>query len=403
MDKRLCDLVEIATNNRSCVLLKVKDGTPPADLIKLGFDGNETLLRLMKNPTNPSVTIFHKEGPPVTMSYGSSTTVVSGPLKAMRDQIVEAVTLDFGIYVTGEGRHGKSYDELVSATLGERDLSSRRNHELQSGGHCYSLFVNEQHVASIDAGEYGRWMEERGIKPIAQARYGAKEIGYLMPRDEALERPFEETFSQAGQREHDERNFPFSREIEDAFARFQSKDGWRGLTAEEAVSEFVRFAKREPERTQGPAERQGTNKQRIADEKPPVQIGELDGGLVYPGHADRGPVFVDEAAFRAKEGVCYIPASGFEDITGDEDPGAYPLELCTFYTHQDFMELCHGSQKTAQALFDRLDGRSPETIFLEMRGRSLDDLIREAKGKSAERSDRTRPQPPNDRKHGPER
>lgn len=377
MNVRLCDLVKLESNDLSCVLLKIKDETIPTDLIKLGFDGNETYLRLMKDPTNPSVTVFRKEGQPITMNYGSSTTVVSGPLRSIRDQIIEAVTLDFGIYVTGEHHRGKSYDELVSATLGERDVNSSRHYELQSGDRYRSLFVNDQHVALIEPAKYDHWMKVRGINPIAQARYDNREIGYLMPRDEALERPFSETFERANPSEQD---IPLSQAIDRAYALFDSGADWQGLSSKEAVSKFTKFAKREIELAQIPTGHQEASK------KPLVKVGEIDDDLVYPGYTDMGPYYLSEAAFNAKEGVCYIPTSGFEDITGDEEPGAYPLELCDYYTHQDFIGLSHGSQEMAQALFDHLDGRSPETIILEMEALSLDDLIDKAADRAAEKN-----------------
>lgn len=377
MNVRLCDLVELESNDRSCALLKIKDDTIPTDLIKLGFDGNETYLRLMKDPTNPSVTIFRKEGQPITMNYGSSTTVVSGPLKSMRRQIIEAVTLDFGIYVTGEHHRGKDYDELVSATLGERTLNSRRHYELQSGGRFCSLFVNDQHVALIEPEKYESWMKDRGIIPIAQARYDNQEIGYLMPRDEALERPFSETFERANQ---NEQNADLSQAIDRAYTLFDLKTGWQGLSTKEAISEFTRFAKREVELAQISAGHQEAGKE------PLVRVGEIEDDLVYPGYTDVGPYYLNEAAFNAKEGVCYIPTSGFVDITGDKEPGAYPLELCDYYTHQDLVNVSHGSQKTARTLFDQLDGRPPETIILEMEAISLDDLIDKAADRAAEKN-----------------
>lgn len=63
-------------------------------------------------------------------------------------------------------------------------------------------------------------------------------------------------------------------------------------------------------------------------------------------------MFKDTAAFKKKEGVCYIPESGKDK-----------------YTYQDFLDISMGNEKLAAVLFSLVNWQSPESVF--------DELLRE--------------------------
>lgn len=179
MEKRLCDLVQLVENNHSCAILEVKPDTKPFDLIRLGgFNGDETMFRVSKDPDTISVTIFREGEKPFSMSYGGSVTLVSENEKTMRRLILECVNLDYGIF-TDRPYGGMDFDMLVEETSGERTLDSPRRFDLRRGGADCSLFVNDQHIALIDKDKLETWLGDRNIQMevINEGRWG--DVGYL--------------------------------------------------------------------------------------------------------------------------------------------------------------------------------------------------------------------------------
>ena len=66
----------------------------------------------------------------------------------------------------------------------------------------------------------------------------------------------------------------------------------------------------------------------------------------------------DWDAFKAKEGICYVPEAG--DAT---------------YTYQDILEIAKGKHGLAVEIFGLCDWQHPETIFDEMfRDEEIDEL-----------------------------
>ena len=95
---KLKDLVEVKTNNSECVVLKVKDDVR-MDLIALGFNGDEELIRLSKGDTN-TCTVWDKDGKSYSWHWGlGGYTLVSDSMDRKRKKIVEAIVKDFGIFV----------------------------------------------------------------------------------------------------------------------------------------------------------------------------------------------------------------------------------------------------------------------------------------------------------------
>lgn len=94
---KLKDLVEVAVNNRECVVLKVKGGRK-MDLISLGcFDGDETMIRLTKGDT-VTCTVFRKNGRTLSWHWGfGSRTLVSPQVETMGRMIQSCIEQDFGI------------------------------------------------------------------------------------------------------------------------------------------------------------------------------------------------------------------------------------------------------------------------------------------------------------------
>lgn len=176
MEKRLCDMVYIAENNKECVVLAVKDDVKPIDLIRLGgFDGTETMFRVTKGSSQSTITIFRGDGRPESIEVGSTTSRLSGSMRKARSEILECVGLDFGIFTRGEWHNGHSFDEMVEMTSGSRDLDSPRKFELyRTGGSC-SLFVNNMHIAHIDYKNLDEWLADRNIRIEIQEtkRFGA--------------------------------------------------------------------------------------------------------------------------------------------------------------------------------------------------------------------------------------
>lgn len=183
MEKRLCDLCELVENNKYGAVLAVKEDTQPFDLIRLGgFDGDERMFRMSKDPDTVSITVFRDGRPPYTMSYGASNSLVTQSEKRVRNQVMECVNLDFGIF-TDRPFGGKDFDLLVGETCGERTLDSPRHFELQHGAGYFSLFVNGQHIALIDKGKLESWLDERNIRLDITRSNGRTDWGTMRRRD----------------------------------------------------------------------------------------------------------------------------------------------------------------------------------------------------------------------------
>lgn len=117
--KRLSELVEIATNNEECVVLKVKENTA-LDMISLGcFDGDELMLRLTKGDTH-TATIF-RESHNESWRWGlGGYTLVSKKVENGGRLIQECIEEDFGIYM-GKNRN------RIHKTLHIKTLSDKTN------------------------------------------------------------------------------------------------------------------------------------------------------------------------------------------------------------------------------------------------------------------------------------
>ena len=166
MTKRLCELFQIESNTKDCVVFTLKPETSPLDLVKLGgFEGHECMLRMSKNRDTTCITVFRDGDEPYHMNYGSSTTLVGEDRRKVRDLIMEMANLDFGIVTGGRGvRSGSDFDRLVERTSGPRDLDSLREFELiKTPAGDGSLFVNNQHVAHVCVRDIDQWLAERNI------------------------------------------------------------------------------------------------------------------------------------------------------------------------------------------------------------------------------------------------
>ena len=191
MKKRLAQLCDVVENDENVVILAVKEGTKPFDLIRLGFTGTETMFRMTKERENTSVTIFKEDEKPFSMSMGSrGTTVVSEGMRIARNLIVEAVHLDFGIVT--HGAYANRFREAVAATVGTRDLDSHRYFELQRASAYCSLWVNQGHIANIPHAELDDWLAARNIKlNIEHTRTSGccpVDVGTMERADRILER-----------------------------------------------------------------------------------------------------------------------------------------------------------------------------------------------------------------------
>lgn len=94
---KLKDIVEVAVNNRECVVLKVKEGHE-MDLISLGcFDGDETMFRLTKGE-DVTCTVFRKDAKPFSWDWGiSGYTMVADKVTKMGRMVQSCIEREFGI------------------------------------------------------------------------------------------------------------------------------------------------------------------------------------------------------------------------------------------------------------------------------------------------------------------
>lgn len=241
--KRLCDLVNLEENSRSCVVLTMKPETKPLDLIRLGgFDGSETMFRMTKDPHTTSISVFRDGQPPYHMNYGSSNTLVEEGCRKVRNLVMECVNLDFGI-PTHEPIIMSSFDVMVDKTSGERNLDSPRHFELKRASSYSSLFVNEQHIANIPHEQLNTWLAERNIrleildvehKGSVDVKKGNMCRAFAPEQQQGIEAPAEPSGAQ-------ER---YERAIDEAGKAFLVEGGWQGKDAAGVVQAFAEFAKK---------------------------------------------------------------------------------------------------------------------------------------------------------------
>ena len=189
MEKRLRDLTELVYNSPEYAILQVKRDTEPLDLIKLGFRGNETLMRVSKGPETVLVNVFSDDAPPLRIARGSENTV-DRELSGMARKILECVNLDYGIVTNS---YAKNFQELVENTSGYRDLGYARRYSINvNGAGRYALAVNGQNLGSFKTMEKAsEWVGSRGYQGIAMPdgadSNGTVEMGYLELSPEAKE------------------------------------------------------------------------------------------------------------------------------------------------------------------------------------------------------------------------
>lgn len=236
--KRLCDLVNLEENSRSCVLLTLKEDTSPLDLVRLGgFEGHERMFRMSKDPRTTCITVFRDGDEPYHIEYGASTTLVDEDRRKVRQLVMECVNLDFGIFTHGGPE--ASFASLVEETIGKRDLDSPRHFMLQRTSHSCSLKVNNQHIANIDTDYLETWLVDRNTRlEVTDTEPGRVEVdlGYVH-RVVPPEREHEGRLTGEQQL--------FNSALEKAADAFFAKTGWSGLDAPAAVQEFVRFSKQQ--------------------------------------------------------------------------------------------------------------------------------------------------------------
>ena len=93
---RLADCIEVITNNEDCVVLKVKENKR-MDLIAMGyFSGNEEMIRMTKDNSNNSYTIWSNNGKACNWD---NRTLVSDSLGKLQTIIAKCIHHDLGIYM----------------------------------------------------------------------------------------------------------------------------------------------------------------------------------------------------------------------------------------------------------------------------------------------------------------
>ena len=240
--KRLCDLVNLEENSRSCVVLTVKPETSPLDLVKLGgFEGRECMFRMSKDPRTICITVFRDGDEPYHMNYGSSNTLAGEDRLKVRNLVMECVNLDFGIatHPFNESR----FNKLVEATMGERTLNSKRAFILKRTSSHASLFVNEQHIDNIPSEHLDTWLTERNIllEVLDVEHSGSVDVerGY-MRRAVVLEN-LQDIDPPAKPLSEQER---YEKALDEAGRAFLAEGGWQGKDAAGVVQAFSEFAKK---------------------------------------------------------------------------------------------------------------------------------------------------------------
>ena len=98
--KKLKDLVTIINNDMENVTLEMKENVS-RDLIIIGFNGDETMIRYTKGDDH-TITIWKNDGKYYSWHYGcNGTTLISNQLKIMQKKIESCIIDDFDIIVEG--------------------------------------------------------------------------------------------------------------------------------------------------------------------------------------------------------------------------------------------------------------------------------------------------------------
>lgn len=93
---KLADCVEVISNNKDCVVLKIKENKR-MDLIALGyFNGNEEMIRMTKDKNNNSYTIWSNNG---KICNWNNSTLISDNLKKIQKIIAKCIYHDLDIYM----------------------------------------------------------------------------------------------------------------------------------------------------------------------------------------------------------------------------------------------------------------------------------------------------------------
>lgn len=153
---KLCHLVEIATNNEECVILKIKDDAR-IDLISLGcFDGDEKMLRITKGGKH-TATVF-TENNHFSWHWGEGGyTIVSEKTSKCGRLIQECVEEDFGIYI---GKNKKKInDTLYIQSLGDnkgKECNLKILYWKQNENRECNIHVNDEHIKWFDGVKFAR-------------------------------------------------------------------------------------------------------------------------------------------------------------------------------------------------------------------------------------------------------
>lgn len=93
---KLVDCVEVVSNNKNCVVLKVKENKR-MDLIAIGyFSGNEEMIRMTKDKDNNSYTIWSNDG---KICNWNNRTLTSDNLNKLQKIIAKCIHHDLDIYM----------------------------------------------------------------------------------------------------------------------------------------------------------------------------------------------------------------------------------------------------------------------------------------------------------------
>ena len=130
---KLCNIVEVITNNEDCVILKLKENCEMKLIEFGGFDLLDYLFRLTKGK-NHTCTIFKKNGESFSWYWGrDGYTLVSYEKEKMGKLIERCIVDDFGIYM------GDDYEKIKQTmnirTLEDKSVCTHKDNE--------KLFIGE--------------------------------------------------------------------------------------------------------------------------------------------------------------------------------------------------------------------------------------------------------------------
>ena len=95
--EKLNEILEVLENNNICMIFKIKKDKR-LDLIKLGyFNGNEDMIRITKQGSIHTITIFYNDNTCFDYNYGSSTTCVSDRFVQIKWALLEYIKKYYNI------------------------------------------------------------------------------------------------------------------------------------------------------------------------------------------------------------------------------------------------------------------------------------------------------------------